>query len=217
MTRAVMRSSERAVRSELTHAGSEQTGWRSHTFKDGVRSLTLVEPLDVALAGRLWTRIAQLIARGGRRLIVDASAIDPTGDGPALLAAVFAGHGASCHAVVIAPAGSSLTDRLPPSVGVARSLSDAHRQLASGMVRQQVGRHVPAPAGRLPAAERRALAMRQSLRWAQRAAREGDYEGALGWLHAIEHAEGQLPPEWRELREVCAAASAQRLSKRSAP
>jgi len=210
-----MKRTERQGRSELPRAGSVQAGWRSHTFKDGVRCLTLVEPLDAALAGRLWTRIAQLIARGGRRLIVDASAIDPAGDGPALLAAVFAGHRASCHAVVIAPAGSSLTDRLPASVGVARSLTDAHRQLASGVVRQQVGRHVPAPAGRLPAAERRALAIRQSLRWAQRAASEGDYERALGWLRTIEHTEGRLPPEWQEVCEVWAAASAQRASKRS--
>jgi hypothetical protein len=185
----------------------EQAGWRSHTFGDGVRSLTLIGPLDVALAGRLWTRIAELLARGGRRLIVDASAIDLSGDGPALLAAVFAGHSTSCQAVVIAPAGSSLTDRLPAAVGVARSLSDAHRQLTSGLVRQQ-SRRAPAPAGRMPADERRALATRQALRWAQRAAREGDYERALGWLHTIEQAAGTLPTEWREVREAWTAASA---------
>ena len=40
----------------------------------------------------------------------------------------------------------------------------------------------PAPAARIPAAERHALAVRQSLRWAERAARERDYERAShGW------------------------------------
>jgi len=138
-------------------------------------------------------------------LIVDASVIEPAGDEPALLAAVLAGHRASCQVVVIAPAGSSLTDLLPASVGVALSLSDAHRQLACGVIRQ--ARRAPAtPAGRLSACERRALAIRQSLRWAQRAAREGDYESALGWLSMIERTEGRLAPEWREARKVWTAA-----------
>lgn len=193
-----------SARADRARAKAEHPGWRSHTFGDGVRCLTLLGPIDVALAGRLWTRIAELISRGGRRLIVDASAIDPAGEAPALLAAVFAGHRGSCHAVVIAPGGSSLTDRLPASVGVARSLTDAHRQLVAGIVRQPTVR--AAPAGRMPAGERRALATRQALRWAQRAAREGDYERALGWLHAIEHADGRLPPEWQEARRVWGAA-----------
>jgi hypothetical protein len=57
---------------QLASAGST-AGWRSHTFGDGVRSLTLLGPLDVALAGRLWTRISELLERGCRKLIVDAS------------------------------------------------------------------------------------------------------------------------------------------------
>jgi hypothetical protein len=176
--------------------------------------LTLAGPLDAALAGRLWTRIAELLSRGARRLIVDARAIELAGEEPALLAAVFAGHGASCHAVVIVPAGSSLADRLPASIGVARSLVDAHRQLASGIVYQRSSRRPPAPAGRMPANERHALAIRQSLRWAQRAAREGDYERALGWLQAVERVEGQLAPEWSEAREIWTVALANQAAAR---
>lgn len=198
--------SELAKRSATDGSRPDRPGWRSHTFGDGVRSLTLVGPLDVALAGRLWTRIAELLERGTRRVIVDASAVELAGEASALLAAVFAGHSASCHAVVIVPAGSTLADRLPASIGVARSLTEAHRQLDSGIVRQHVGSRTPAPAGRIAAKERDELATRQSLRWARRAAREGDYERALSWLQAVERIEGRLPPDWTEAREVWTAA-----------
>ncbi len=118
-----------ADRVALASLAGERTGWRSHTFADGVRSLTLIEPLDAPLADRLGGRIAQLIERGARRLIVDASAIDPASEEPALLAAALAGQAPSCHAVVVAPVGSSLTNRLPATVGVAITLTEAHRQL----------------------------------------------------------------------------------------
>ncbi len=193
---------------EVRRVGRDQSGrpgWRSHTFADGVRSLTLVGPLDVALAGRLWTRISELVQRGCRRLIVDASAIDPVGDAPALLAAVFAGRPASYQAVVVAPSGSALADLLPGSVGVTLSLTDAHRQLQTGIVRHEARRR-PGPGAKIPAAERHALAIRQSLRWAERAAREGDYERALSWLNMVERVEGELPQEWRDHREVWIAA-----------
>jgi hypothetical protein len=192
------------ARTDVRRGGD--AGWRSHTFADGVRSLTLNGPLDVALAGRLWTRISELIERGARRLIVDASTIEPTGEQPALLAAVFAGRPASYQAVVVAPPASPLVDLLPRSVGVTRSLSDARQQLTTGGARHQAPRRRAAPAGRIPAAERHALALRQSLRWASRAAREGDFERALSWLSTIERAEGVLPEEWRRQREVWIAA-----------
>lgn len=190
-------------RFELAHAG-EQSGWRSHTFADGVRSLTLLDSLDAALAGRLWSRISELLDRGCRRLVVDASGIEPSGEQPALLAAVFAGRPASCQAVVVAPAASELPDLLPATVGLALSLSDAHAQLRAGLVHR---RPPPAaPAARIPAAERHALSVRQSLRWAERAAREGDYEHALAWLGSVERAEGRLDEHWRAARSVWAAA-----------
>lgn len=185
-------------RARVAHAG-EQPGWRSHTFADGVRSLTLVDPLDAALAGRLWTRVSELIERGCRRLVVDASSIEPTGEQGALLAAVFAGRPPSYQAVVVAPPGSELVDLLPSSVGVALSLSDAHAQLRRGMVRRPSP--PAAPAARLPDAERRALSVRQSLRWAERAARERDYERALSWLSVVERTNGDLEPHWQAARK----------------
>jgi hypothetical protein len=195
-------------RADLAHV-SERPGWRSHTFANGVRSLTLVGPLDAALAGRLWTRVSELLDRGCRRLVVDASVIEPTGEQCTLLAAVFAGRPASFQAVVVAPSGSELVDLLPSTVGVALSLSDAHAQLRRGTMRRPMP--PAAPAARLPAAERRALSVRQSLRWAERAAREGDYERALSWLSAIERAEGRLDEHWRAARKLWTAAWAARL------
>jgi hypothetical protein len=179
--------------------GGERPGWRSHTFADGVRSLTLDGPLDAALAGRLWTRVSELLDRGCRRLVMDASAIEPTGEQCTLLAAVFAGRPPSYQAVVVAPRESELVDLLPATVGVARSLSDAHGQLRRGTLRRPTP--PAAPAARLPPAERRALSARQSLRWAERAAREGDYERALTWLNMIERTDGHLDEHWRAARQ----------------
>lgn len=206
-TTRISRAHDRAA---LAHVG-EWPGWRSHTFADGVRSLTLLPPLDAALAGRLWTRVSELLERGCRRLVVDASAIEPTAEQRALLAAVFAGRSASYQAVVVAPRGSDLAALLPSTVGVALSLSDAHAQLQRGMVRRPAA--PAAPAARLPAAERRALSVRQSLRWAERAAREGDYDRALSSLNSIERAEGHLDEHWRAARKLWAAAWAEQASE----
>ena len=197
-------------RAELAHV-HERPGWRSHTFADGVRSLTLVEPLDAALAGRLWTRVSELIERGCRRFVVDASTIEPSGEQCALLAAVFSGRPASYQAVVVAPPGSELVDLLPSTVGVALSLSDAHGQLERGTVRRPSP--PAAPAARLPAAERRALSARQSLRWAERAAREGDYERALAWLSVVERAAGGLDAHWSAARKLWRAAWAEQAAE----
>lgn len=62
------------------------------------------------------------------------------------------------------------------------------------------------PAGRMPAGERHVLAIRQSLRWAQRCAREGDYERALGWLAMVERIDGALPDPWPQMRTAWQAA-----------
>jgi hypothetical protein len=151
MTRTAATSPSRAL-AELA-AASATADWRSHTFGDGVRSLTLLGPLDVGLADRLCTRVSELVERGCRQLIVDASAIEPAGEQPALLATVFAGQPASFRAVVIAPPGSTLVDLLPAPVGVALTLSDAHRELRAGTAR----------AGRVPvAAEGRGAVVRRT-------------------------------------------------------
>jgi len=202
-TTQVLKVHERAA---PAHIG-ERPEWRSHTFADGVRSLTLNAPLDVAVASRLWTRVTELVERGCRRLVVDASAIEPTREQCALLAAVFVGRPAVYQAAVVAPPGSELDGLLPPMVGVALSLSDAHAQLRGGVLRRSAP--PAAPAAPLPAAERRALSVRQSLRWAERAAREGDYERALTWLSVVERADGSLDERWRALHERWTAAWAE--------
>jgi hypothetical protein len=209
-TTRISRAHERAA---LAHVG-DRPEWRSHTFADGMRSLTLIAPLDAALAGRLWQRLNELLERGCERLVVDASAIEPTEEQCALLAAVFAGRSASYQAVVVAPPGAELAGLLPPAVGVALSLSDAHGQLRRGTLRRP---GPAAPAARLPAAERRALSVRQSLRWAERAAREGDYEHALSWLNTIERTEGPLDEHWSAARTLWAAASVAQVAEPDRP
>jgi hypothetical protein len=178
--------------------GGGQAGWRSHTFADGVRSITLTGPLDAATAGRLWSRLSELIAHGCRRLIVDASAVRSGGDEPALLASAFAGRPVSCDAIVVARRGSPLVSMLPAWVGIAWSLSDARQQLATGIVHHE--RRGAGPGGGISAGERNALAVRQSLRWAERSAREGDYERALAWLATVERVEGRLSTHWQQRR-----------------
>jgi hypothetical protein len=47
---------------------------------------------------------------------------------------------------------------------------------------------------------RHELAVRQSLRWAELAAAEGDYPAALGWLATVKAIDGRLPDGWEERR-----------------
>jgi hypothetical protein len=53
---------------------------------------------------------------------------------------------------------------------------------------------------------RHARAVAQSLRWADEAARNGDYDSALGWLHTIEAVRGGLEPAWEAKRAIWLAA-----------
>lgn len=206
MTQVAWSTTSRAGKPRSPMAGAvADRGWRSHTFADGVRALTLTAPLDVPMAGRLWARVTELQERGCRRLIVDVSGVELDGDSPALLASVLANRPASLASIVVAPPASGLERLLPAAVAVTPSLSDARRQLTTGLARREPARG-PGPAGRIPAAERHALAVRQSLRWAERGAREGDYERALAWLTMIERTEGGLPASWQERRRAWLAA-----------
>lgn len=58
------------------------------------------------------------------------------------------------------------------------------------------------PMARISNDERQELAIRQSLRWAARSAREGDYERALEWLQMVERMAGSLPLTWRQRRDA---------------
>lgn len=83
---------------------------------------------------------------------------------------------------------------------------------ASGIGRDEPRKGTNGPGIRIPVDERHALAVRQSLRWAERAAQEGDYERALGWLRMVEQIDGALEDGWRRRREEWRAAwTAQRV------
>jgi hypothetical protein len=181
-------------------------GWRSHTFSDGVCSITLTATLDAATADRLRSRLRELCERGCDRLIVDVSAaVESETRAPALLAAVFQEHAPNCEVVVVTARGSLLDGLLPARVAVAWSLSDARRLLA--FVPGQRASQRPAPAGSIGAHDRHMLAVRQALRWAAQTAGTGDYENALRGLATIERVEGALPEGWNERRQAWAAAA----------
>ncbi|HEX4805711.1 MAG TPA: hypothetical protein VFU94_07400 [Conexibacter sp.] len=88
---------------------------------------------------------------------------------------------------------------------------------ADGSMRAEEHRSAAGPGGRIADGERHALAVRQSLRWAERAAREGDYERALGWLRMVEQVDGALDAEWRARRETWLAAWRARTTQRPLP
>jgi len=77
---------------------------------------------------------------------------------------------------------------------------------ANGDLRRDERNGTTGPGISIPLDERHALAVRQSLRWAERAASEGDYERALGWLRMVEQVDGRLDAAWRERRKQWSAA-----------
>jgi hypothetical protein len=182
-------------------------GWRSHTFSDGLCSITLTAALDTETADRLRGRLRELGERGCDRLIVDVSAaVAPGTEAPALLARVFQAQPPSCEVVVVLARDSALDGLLPARIAVAWSLSDARRLLAFHS-EQRGARQRLAPAGAISPGDRHALAVRQALRWAAQAAGAGDYERALRGLTTIERVEGALSEGWQERRQAWLVAS----------
>lgn len=53
--------------------------------------------------------------------------------------------------------------------------------------------------------ERHHAAVQRSLSWAEEAARDGDYPGALAWLATIEAVQGELPRAFDAKRQAWAA------------
>lgn len=88
---------------------------------------------------------------------------------------------------------------------------------AAGMGRDERSKGPSGPGIRIPVDERHALAVRQSLRWAERAAQEGDYERALGWLRMVEQVDGALEDGWRRRREEWRAAWTGQLAQGARP
>lgn len=189
-------------------------GWRSHTFADGVCSITLTGALDRGAADRLAGRLRELCERGCDRLIVDVSAaVAPAMQAPGLLAAVFRSYPLSAEVVVVTSRSSVLDGLLPARVAVAWCLSDARRLLGQ----PSNGRGGRAPASTIGAEDRHVLAVRQALRWASQTAGTGDYEGALRGLATIERVEGRLPERWQARRRAWLAASREQAASRSRP
>ncbi len=169
--------------------------WRSHTFGDGVHMITLTGRLEQQAAGRLRTRLAELLQRGCRRLIVDARGAGvPDAREQRLLAELLEdAHRPSCKVAVVLPCRSAVEDALPTGIAVVRTLDDARRLLA--LDRSRPGdRDRLAPGRGISEADRHALALRQSLRWAAAAAAEGDYETALTWLTTVDYALPAVEP-----------------------
>ncbi len=183
------------------------TAWRSHTFSDGVRLITLTATLNAETTARLRERLRQLSERDCDRLIVDVTAaVEPGKHAPAMLGAIFQEYARTCEVVVVVPRDSLLDGLLPARVAVAWSLSDAHRLLTIDRDR----RVRPAPAGAISPGDRHTLAVRQALRWAAQRAGAGDYDGALRGLATIEHVEGGLPDGWQDRRQMWLAANGER-------
>ena len=187
MTRSASSPPEREL-AQLAAIG-RTAGWRSHTFQTAC-VLDAGRSVRRGAGGAPVERIAELLERGARRLIVDASAIHPAGEslvaGGRLRRPPASFRLSSSHR-----AGSSVTDLLPASVGVALSLSDAIANCALGRLRRPA-RSRPYPPG--ASRPRSGTRSRSASRCAgpQRAAREGDYDRALAWLHMVERAEGRL-------------------------
>ena len=129
MTTQLSWASVRDERERMERRGGGLRGWRSHTFADGVRSLTLMGPLDVRLAVRLRTRVSELAALGCRRVILDLGATELTDEQALLLALAVAAPPQDCRAVVVAPPASRRAS-FPGWLVVAASLNDARRLLA---------------------------------------------------------------------------------------
>jgi hypothetical protein len=190
-------------RAARTRGRGELAGWRSHTFSDGVCSVTLTTTLGTEAVERLRTRLRELCARGCERLIVDVTAaVEPAGEVPHLLADVLARQAPSCEMVVVMPRGSRLDRLLPARVAVVWSLTDARRLLAA-----QPPNGRSAPGEGIPPRERHVLAVRQALRWVEQIAGTGDYDSALRGLANIERVDGTLPEDWQARRRAWLAAS----------
>jgi hypothetical protein len=148
--------------------------WRSHTFADGVHAITVVDRLEPVLAQALRRRVRELIHRGCRRLILDASrAATPDRRERALLAEVLASQPRSCEIVLVVPRRFAVRELLAADVALARSFAEARELLRAGRSPHAANGR-PMPAAGLSQLERSALAARQTSRWAAQAAARGD-------------------------------------------
>jgi hypothetical protein len=165
-----------------------------------VHAITITGPLDAELADALRARVREMIARGYTRLIFDASRIGSAAEERRRLRKVLDARGGACRIVAVLPADLAARLRLPVGIAPAASFGEARRLLATDRI-APVRRLAQVPDGALPEPDRHQLVLRQSMRCADAAAAEGDYERALTWLATVEAVGGALPAGWDRRRE----------------
>lgn len=73
----------------------------------------------------------------------------------------------------------------------------------AGSNRQDAGVSQPLPdRQRITASDRHLAAVSRSLEWARESAERGDYADALAWVRVVEATGTQLPPGFRDQRQV---------------
>jgi hypothetical protein len=105
--------------------------WRSHTFADGVHAITLAGRLDHALVTEVRARVRQLVVRGHRRLVLDASRIDATAVEARRVAEILVQPRGRCRIAVLLPAEIARAMWLPAGVARVETLADARRVLST--------------------------------------------------------------------------------------
>jgi hypothetical protein len=104
--------------------------WRSHTFADGVHAITLTGRLDAELADGVRARVRELVIRGHRRLVLDASRVDATAGEARRVAEILLQPRGRCRIAVLLPDEIVRATWLPAGVARVATLADARRVLA---------------------------------------------------------------------------------------
>jgi hypothetical protein len=105
--------------------------WRSHTFADGVHAITLTGRLDGELVADVRARVRQLIVRGHRRVVLDATRIDATATEARRVAELLLQPRGRCRIAVLLPAEIARAVWLPAGVARVATLADARRLCAA--------------------------------------------------------------------------------------
>jgi hypothetical protein len=176
-----------------------ERGWRSHTFPDGMYAIT-PRRLDRAVVTAIRRRVRELLGGGRGWLILDLSEAGALGreERRGVTEMLDVGEHRTRIAVVL-PHGAT-AHWLAPEVHLAGTMLEARLLLDTQRATSGQVRHGPGEA--LSPADRHELAVRQSLRWAETAAAEGDFTRALSWLATVEAIEGRLPAGWEQRRRA---------------
>lgn len=175
-------------------------GWRSHTFADGMHAITPIR-LDGGVAVAIRRRVRELLGGGRGWLIFDLSELRSLGERERRSIEEILDVGADrARVAVVLPRSAGSAGWLAAEVHLAGTLLEARLLLDTQRAASVQRRHGPAEA--ISPADRHELAVRQSLRWAETAAAEGDFARAVSWLATVEAIEGQLPAGWEQRRRA---------------